>query len=80
MTGVEAIRVVEPVVRNYGPLAFGLVVLLVLWLVVVDPTLARANVQQEKFNEALNGTVSELRAVTDKLTVVTERFERMLAR
>ena len=70
----------ETVVTHYGPLAFGLVVFLVVWTAVVKPTLkenkidVKANV---KVADTLKETAVMLSTLTTSMGSLVTRLERL---
>ncbi|MEM7558574.1 MAG: hypothetical protein AAF394_05585 [Planctomycetota bacterium] len=78
---------VEPLIKAYGPSSFGLVVLLTIWWVVVQPQLDRLSLDfesqkalmksQEELMDKQEATVSALHTTANVLDRVTERIERL---
>lgn len=72
--------IVEVMVNYYGPIAFGIAMLIVLWRVVVAPTLERNALDIDALQVVTN-TLKEVSMILDgsvkSLSNVVDRLERM---
>lgn len=79
-------RVMQLVLTVYGPYAFGVASLLIVWYTIVSPQLDRQAIdyeKNEKHIEALRGVASSMEAISRSmertatvLETVVERMER----
>jgi hypothetical protein len=82
--GISYQRVVQLILTVYGPYAFGVVSLLIVWYTIVAPQLDRQAIDYEKNErhiEALRGVASSMEAISrsmERTAVVLESVvERM---
>jgi len=65
---------------RYGPYAFGVMALLLIWFVIVRPELARSKTDYEEFNrgaQVLRDTSQTMRITADVMERTSIRLERM---
>lgn len=65
---------------RYGPYGFGVLALLLIWFVIVQPELARSKTDYEEFNkgaQVLRDTSHTMRITADVMERTSIRLERM---
>jgi hypothetical protein len=74
-TNISAI--IRLLLTNYGPLGFGVILLLIVWQIIVIPQLERNKVQTDtlvQVADVVREAAVTLRIVTEKLDRISERM------
>lgn len=87
MTSIEMKEAIESLMKVYGPFAFGVLSLLVIWLAIIQPELDRKGLDFEaqrqmlqQHQEVLNRQDMAMKALETTAVIldrVTQRLERM---
>lgn len=65
----------QELVQSFGPIAFGVLALLVIWRAIVKPELDRGRVEVSTMAKTMTATTAAMDALVTRLERLAERME-----